>query len=325
MIKHAWQPSTLGKYEGGFNKFTAFCNRENIPTDRCLPASESLLCAFAASSVGVHAGDTISSDLSAVHAWHIINDAPYYGGLRLKYTIKGACNLTPDASKRPLRPLVSWEMLQMLVRELDQGSAEDICVLVCALAATSGQACLGELLSNSMSFHDPSRHPSVSDLQPPVTKGGSRALKLPHTKTTGTTGDTIFLCSQNDCTDPNTIINKHLKINQLPPHYPLFSYRCHGGHAALTKRKFLKRCNEIWSQYGLPTFTGHCFHIGGTTILLLRGVSPYIIKTMGRWTSDAFLKYWRSLEILAPLHAELLAPYISSILPPKKTKSQTAS
>jgi hypothetical protein len=81
----------------------------------------------------------------------------------------------------------------------------------------------------------------------------------------------------------------------------------------------LKRCNNIWSRYGLPTFTGHCFRIGGTTILLLRGVSPYIVKRMGRWSSDAFLKYWRSLEILAPLHAELLAPYISTVLPPKKT------
>ena len=318
-IRNAWQKSTLNKYESGINRFIAFCENENIPSAYRLPASEFLLCTFAASSAGIRAGETISGDLAAVRAWHIINDVPYNGGLQLKYTIKGARNLTPDSSKRPLRPPVSWEMLEILVRELDQENPEDICVLACALAATSGQARLGELLPPSMFIHDPSRHPSVSDLQPPVTAGGSRALKLPHTKTTGKSGDTIFLCSQNDCTNPNNVIDKHIKINDLPLHYPLFSYRYHGGYAALTRRRFLRRCNDIWSQYGLPTFTGHCFRIGGTTILLLRGVSPYIVKRMGRWTSDAFLKYWRSLEILAPLHAELLAPYISAMLPPKKS------
>jgi hypothetical protein len=160
-------------------------------------------------------------------------------------------------------------MLEILVRELDKENAEDICVLACALAAMSSQARLGKLLPTSMFNHDPLQHPSVSDLQPLMTVGSSRALKLPHTKTTGSSGDIIFLCSQNDCTNPNSIIDKHIKINSLPLHYPLFSY-CYGsGYAALTKCKFLRRCNDIWSKYGLPTFTGHCFCIGGTTILLL--------------------------------------------------------
>jgi len=99
-----------------------------------------------------------------------------------------------------------------------------------------------------------------------------------HTKTTSNLGNIIFLCSQNDCTDPNSIIDKHIKINQLPLHYPLFSY-CYGdSYAALTKCKFLRCCKDIWSQYGLPMFTGHCFHISGTTILLLHGVSLYSEK-----------------------------------------------
>jgi len=318
-IRSAWQNSTLGKYENSINRFIKFCDNENIPFPYRLPASEFLLCAFTVSSAGLRAGDMISSDLSAVCAWHIINDVPYKGSLQLKYTLKGARNLTPGSSKRPLRPPVSWEMLEILVRELDQENTEDICVLACALAATSGQARLGELLPTSMFIHDPLQHPSVSDLQPPVTVGGSRALKFPHTKMTGNLSDVIFLCSQNDCTDPNSIIDKHIKINQLPLHYPLFSYRYGDGCAALTKRKFLTRCNDIWSRYGLPMITGHCFRIGGTTILLLRGVSPDIVKRMGRWSSDAFLKYWQSLEILAPLHTELLAPYISTVLTAKKT------
>ena len=151
--------------------------------------------------------------------------------------------------------------------------------------------------------------------------GSSQALKLPHTKTTSNSGETIFLYSQNDCTDPNSVIDKHININQLPLHYPLFSYHYGDSYAAFTKCKFLRWCNNIWSQYGLPMFTGHCFHIGGTTILLFHGVSPYIVKRMGHWTLDTFLKYWQSVEILAPLHTKLLAPYVSTILPPQKTNS----
>jgi hypothetical protein len=52
--------------------------------------------------------------------------------------------------------------------------------------------------------------------------------------------------------------------------------------------------------------TGHCFHIGGTTKLLMAGVPPHIIKMMRRWSSDTFLHYWCSLEIIAPLYAEFM-------------------
>ncbi|KIK93111.1 hypothetical protein PAXRUDRAFT_145753, partial [Paxillus rubicundulus Ve08.2h10] len=43
------------------------------------------------------------------------------------------------------------------------------------------------------------------------------------------------------------------------------------------------------------------FHIGGTTELLLQGISPDIIATQGRWTSRAFLQYWRRIETILPL------------------------
>ncbi|KAG2053677.1 hypothetical protein BDR06DRAFT_840679, partial [Suillus hirtellus] len=71
----------------------------------------------------------------------------------------------------------------------------------------------------------------------------------------------------------------------------LFAYRdAKEDLTTLTKRKFLARCNPVWSQHGT---SGHSFRIGGTTELLLRGVPPHIVKVLGRWSSDAFLRYWR--------------------------------
>jgi hypothetical protein len=98
-VRHAWKSNTLSKYESGVRNFTAFCNREGISNRFRLPASEHLLCAFAASQAGKRSGKTIRSDLSAIRAWHIVNDAPYTTGLQLQYTVKGALNMTPETSK----------------------------------------------------------------------------------------------------------------------------------------------------------------------------------------------------------------------------------
>jgi hypothetical protein len=81
----------------------------------------------------------------------------------------------------------------------------------------------------------------------------------------------------------------------MPPNdYPLFSYRAGNGHVCLTARKFLARCNTIWTANAYPTSTGHLFRIGGTAELL-RGVPPDVVKMLGRWKSDAFLAYWSLL------------------------------
>ncbi|KIK78586.1 hypothetical protein PAXRUDRAFT_80365, partial [Paxillus rubicundulus Ve08.2h10] len=76
------------------------------------------------------------------------------------------------------------------------------------------------------------------------------------------------------------------------------------GWHCLTRKKILARCNSIWTSNGIPASAGHSFRIGGTIELLLAGVPPDVVKALDRWSSDAFLRYWRSLELLAPLHIE---------------------
>lgn len=81
----------------------------------------------------------------------------------------------------------------------------------------------------------------------------------------------------------------------------------------MTGRRMLRRLNEILANAKHTRITGHCFRIGGTTHLLLQGVPPDVVKLMGRWTSDAFLCYWRSLEIIAPMYVELLRPVMAHL------------
>jgi len=148
---------------------------------------------------------------------------------------------------------------------------------------------------------------STCDLPPPSTSAGSRVLVLPYTKTTGSRGAKVVLCRQTASRNPVACVERHISVNGLGPALPLFSYRAPGGILCLTKKSFLKRCNSVWSSRGLPHLSGHSFRIGGNTEFLLRGVPPDVVKRMGRWSSDAFLRYWRSLEVIALLYAEYVS------------------
>lgn len=202
-------------------------------------------------------------------------------------------------------------MLMLLHQNLNPALPLDAAVLAAADTALWGQARLGELLPGSEKYHDPRFYPSVGDLLPLSASRKSRKLHVPWTKTTKFDGAHILLCQQIGPSDPLAAIQNQLQVNNPPPNYPLFAYRNQTGHIALTKRKFLARCNSIWSQFGFKAITGHSFRIGGTTELLTRGVPPHIVKMMGRWSSDSFLTYWRDLELIAPQYAALLQPIVA--------------
>ncbi|KAG2029225.1 hypothetical protein BDR03DRAFT_936867 [Suillus americanus] len=111
---------------------------------------------------------------------------------------------------------------------------------------------LGEFLLTSQSCFSPNFFPTPSSLCGLSSSGESLMCRLPWTKVLGVS-------------DP---------ISSLLAHFA-----------------FLLVCNSIWAPHGLPCISGYCFHIGGTTELLLHNVPPHIIKVMGRWSSNSFLHY----------------------------------
>jgi hypothetical protein len=306
-IQHAWADSTLKKYGQSLEAFHHFCNAEGVSMDQRLPANEFLLCAFAASRVGEIAGSTARGAMAAVKAWHIINDAEWQGGIRLRYTLRGVENLAPAKSKKEARPPITREMLDVLEAKLDHNDPKDAAVFAAACCAFWGQLRLGEILSDTEGSFKRGRIPTASDLRPPTSPRGTRVLHLPWTKTKKSSGDDAILCRQQGPSDPIRAVEEHLKANDIPPDLPLFAHRNTAGNLiCLTRKKMLRRCNEIWGRHGYPAYTGHSFRIGGTTELLVKGVNPDVVQAMGRWKSEAFKVYWHRLDMLAPLHAEYI-------------------
>lgn len=121
----------------------------------------------------------------------------------------------------------------------------------------------------------------------------------------------VITRQSNDC-DPIYALANHSRVNKVGSNAPISCYfNQKGKFIALTTRKLLLVINPILQGHSLPDISGHCFRIGGTTALLLKGVPPDVVKAMGRWTSDAFLRYWHNLQLIAPIYVKLLRPVMS--------------
>ena len=64
----------------------------------------------------------------------------------------------------------------------------------------------------------------------------------------------------------------------------------------LTKSVFIAKIRETLQILGFPeeNFAGHSFRIGAATAATSAGIEDSVIRTMGRWSSSAFLAYIRT-------------------------------
>lgn len=308
-IREAWAESTTNQHRSGLRHYLRYMKSQAVPQQDWFPASEIILCNFANTFKGRLAGSSIRALLYGVRAFHIVFDYPYLTGNLLHYTLKGLDKATPESSKREKRRPVTKEMMDVLNEALDPSDRKDNAIGFHADAGFLGQIRLGEILptnSNPDTFKSDC-FPVGEDIHPAHSTHGSFSFHLPKTKTEQVHGEDVSLCKQGGKTDAVNSKNLHVHTNKIDKTTPVASYLLpNGERKILTKKEFLKRCNEIWVKKGYKKVTGHSFRIGGTTYYLLANVDPEVVKTMGRWSSDAFKRYWRDLEKLGVLHVELL-------------------
>lgn len=301
-LQNSWAPSTLKTYRRAVAQFLHFCAREKIPQHLQTPTPEILLCAFAADNLGQTSGSAARNKIAALKAWHLTNNWPWNGSDRLSRVLNGVHNLTPASSIRPKRLPVSLQALETLTLYLNWSDPFDAAVIACACTAFWGQCRLGELLPSSSSHLSTHSLPSRNSLRHTTTNHSAWILHLPTTKT-HRRGQEVALVHQRGPTSPICALQNHLLTNKGHRNSLLFTFNHHNTTRALTPKSFMERCNQIWKHTRYPLLTGHSFRIGGTTHLLISKVPPDVVKAMGRWSSDAFLRYWRSVDQIAPLYA----------------------
>ncbi|PPQ81669.1 hypothetical protein CVT24_002937 [Panaeolus cyanescens] len=303
-LKLSWAPSTQKAYSSAIKHFQDFCEKRRIPVQHRFPTHESVLLIYAASDIGRVSASTVQRRLSALKTFHVLMNLPWHGSARLSKMLRGIKISTPASSKRPRRSPVTSSMISLLISRLNLRDPFDTAVAACACTAFWGQCRLGELLPSSTLHTTLPSVPARAHLTRPTSRSHASPyfnLHLPQTKM-DRQGQLVTLLSRHGKTDPLTVLRHHLAINNLPPHTPLFSFAAPtpSGFTIMSKSTFLARCNSIWESAGHRRITGHSFRIGGTTKFLSMGVPPDVVRVMGRWSSDSFLRYWRHIDRVAP-------------------------
>ncbi|KAF8799790.1 hypothetical protein BYT27DRAFT_7263647 [Phlegmacium glaucopus] len=83
VLQKGWASATISRYSSTVKDFIQFCDLEDIPNHLRLPADEFVLCTFAASSAGKHAGNMARGRISAIKTWHTIHNIAWKGSAQL--------------------------------------------------------------------------------------------------------------------------------------------------------------------------------------------------------------------------------------------------
>jgi integrase len=308
VLRNSYAPQTNKNYSYGIQRFIHFASKCGIPPADALPADPKIVSLFIASGVGSTSESTARGNLSAIAAWHRINGFPFETPVQVAIIRKGLRALWPgEKQKKAARKPVSPGMILALIEEWHDGSPRELCALAIALSAWCGIARLGELLPPSLHDVDTKRLPRRLHWSPSPTIPNSSSIFLPWTKTTMWKGATICLLPQKHPYDPSSAISLHLAASPMSCTHLLCQYLNGNTVDTMDKSIFISMANAVWQARGWPHISGHSFRIGGTTTYLRAGVNPKVVKKMGRWTSDAFLLYWRNTEEIFASHASNLS------------------
>jgi hypothetical protein len=304
-LAHSHAPKTSKNYGYAVRRYVQFAASIGFSEDDAFPASEELILLWICEGLGKTGPGTAKQNLAALRAWHLKHRLPWHRPECVPFISKALREFWPRESRKPaMRPPITSAMISMLITAWQGGSPKELCALAIAIAAWCGQCRLGELLPESLRSLDRKRIPRRSHWNgPSPSDPDSSVLTLPWTKTKLFDGDQIFLLRQRHPLNATTALSRHFIASPLSPDHFLCQFGTVQTASFLCKESFMEMCNVIWSKEGLPRITGHSFRIGGTTALLCSGVNPDVVKKLGRWSSDAFLTYWRSLGHLFSKHA----------------------
>ncbi|KAG2132039.1 hypothetical protein DEU56DRAFT_739759 [Suillus clintonianus] len=306
VMNSAWTQSTRESYGAGLLVFHVFCDTRGVPELQRCPVDTLMILAFVAGCAGAYAGRTLANYVFAIRAWHVLHGQTWeIQQNQLKSALDGAASQAPPDSKRAKREPFTMSYITQIKTHLNLNSPLDAAVFTCLTSTFYSLARLGELTVRSIKGFMPEEHVKPSDVRMNCEDRNRfqvSRIHLPCTKTSAVRED-IYWSRQSDTTDPEAALAQHFMINEPSPNDHLFSWKHPKGARPLTRGAFLKRIASIAKAGGCPDLKGHGIRIGGTLEYLLRGIPFDVVKSMGRWSSEAFTIYLRD-------HAIIMAPYL---------------
>jgi hypothetical protein len=101
--------------------------------------------------------------------------------------------------------------------------------------------------------------------------------------------------------------NYLLQTPSIPESRPLFQFE---SGTPLTRATLTSHLRSLLQQQGLDEtlYASHSFRIGATTAAGSAGLPTWLIKTLGRWSSDCYERYIRTpRDVLVSVTSKLIA------------------
>ena len=283
--------STRRTYESAQRKFLHFCQWSGRlhANGSPLPASEWTLMLFVTHLSDSVRASSISVYLSGIRSLHIENGFanPLDNCLRLERVLRGI-KRSQGASKRERLP-VTTAVLARILTVIDGTSYDDALFWAACCTGFFGFLRSGEFTTTTSSFN-PQLHLAVSDVKTDRHENPS----------------VLFLrikCSKTDPFRKGHVIRLGVSGTPICAVKALLQYlKLRGGEAGplfrhrnglpLTRSTLTSWLRDAIARAGLTgNFSGHSFRIGAATSAAAAGIPDHLIKTLGRWFSNAYQLY----------------------------------
>ena len=314
LIQNSWASSTKHTYASGIKQFILFCLSKGIVTPRSplLPATEITLLYFVGHLSKTVSYATVKTYMAGIWYLHVIFQIPFNMGSMqlLEKCLKGLKRLK-GKKLRDRRPITvkELEFLQAALRPQFTDSVDNVMLWAAFTLAFFGFLRCSEFTCNSP--FDATYHLSRTDIifHPNILHAESYDVVIKRSKTDPfRCGCRLTIGSSYNKLCPVRAMKTYLL--QSPSEqtlHPLFKFK---SGDPLTRTALTSHLRRLLQDYGLDgkLYVSHSFRIGAATAAGSAGLPSWLIKTLGRWTSDCYERYIRTpKEVLVSVPYQITA------------------
>jgi hypothetical protein len=243
---------------------------------------------------------------------HLVNgyDLPIAKFQRLNYILRGIKRVKGVCTRTRLPiTLDHLKLFHRLLHSRKEPTHDEIMIWAAISIAFFGFLRIGEMTCSSpfnssihlsrpdISFHNDQRHQDVF-LQ----------LRIKASKTDPfRSSATITIGSNSSICCPVKALQAYFSRTSSDYAGPLF---CYSNGVPLSRSQFTKELRRLLAQGGYNTahYAGHSFRIGAATTAASQSLPHWLIQTLGRWSSDCYLRYIRTpINVLTDVSKRLIA------------------
>ncbi len=293
--------TTQQTYSSGEKTFIRLYKRKHI--EQCLPADESLLAEFVAFLAKSIKYSSIKTYLAAVRHYHIRHgfQLNLHKMLRLQLVLRGIKRSHGDNIRVRLPITIHHlQLFRMLLGITNTQSFDSLMIWAAMTLAFFGFLRLGELTCNckfnlnihltrdSILFAPRSGTKDPEFMTVHIKESKTDPFRLGHTITVGATNSDIC---------PVKALQNYLSLHPPPPPPPLPPTNgplfIHASGKPLTKHILTTETRKLLTKAGFDALNhpGHSYRIGAATTAAEAKLPSWLIKTLGRWSSDCYERY----------------------------------